>query len=409
MSLFLFEAQSVDGKVLKGEVRAESESEARDKIRGQKLIPLKVSPKKGLVTPKAGKKVGLTSRVKSREVQAFTRQFASLIGAGIPIAQGLEVLESDSPRNLREILKVVLVNVETGYSLSRSLAVFSDVFGRMYVKLVQAGEESGSLPEILNQLAHYAEKSHKLKSKFTYAMWYPAIIFGVFLLISFLLFGFVIPGFVKMFALQSQTLPGLTVFVIGVSHIIETYWYIFVIIGLGFPISLIQFYKWEPGRNLMGYIGIQLPLLGNFIKMEVLAKVCRALSILLASNVKFLDAFDLVTRTTENIVMREALEKVKKDVMNGKSLSEALRSSPDFPVMVADMVHVGEQTGQLDYMFEKVTEFYEDEVERITESLFIMIEPTMMLVLGSMVAVVVVALYLPVFNMGATVELSISF
>ena len=410
MGVYFFQAKSVDGKVLKGEVRAESESDARAKIRNQKLIPLELTLKTENYTKKARKGVGLFSGVSPRELRAFTRQLAALIESGVPIAQSLEGMSgsSSSPR-FREVLVIVLKNVEAGHSLASSMAVFPDIFDRMYINLIMAGEESGSLPDTLNRLADYVEQSTKLKGQVLRAMWYPTFIILILIALGVILFAFVIPIFVDMFSMHGQELPTLTTVVIYISEITSSYWYVLIGVIGGVPLVLKQLYKLKTGRRIIDRILIGLPIVGSLIKKESLAKFSRIVSILLSSHVQTTDSFELASAVTGNTVMEKAFIRSREFILKGGSLAGSLRTSPHIPNLMVEMIHVGEETGRVDYMFEKAAEFYEDEVKSTINAIFLMIEPFIMFVLGGTIAVVIVAVYLPIFNIGFMADLGLDF
>ena len=407
MSVFHFQAKDMSGKVIKGKVHAESEGEAKEKLRGQKLIPIEVNLHAGIIDQKAHKSVGIFSGVKSKDLCIFTRQLSALIGAGVPIFESIEgMIGPDTAPRLKEVLQMVLNNLREGHSLANSMAIFPDTFNKMYVNMVRAGEESGSLPKILGRLADYIEKSTKLKGQIFRAMWYPAIIILIAIGISFILFAFVIPSFVEMFSFGGSQLPPLTLFVIGVSDLVATYWYLILAFLLGVPIGLRQMYRSEKRREWMDRVLIHIPLFGVFITQGAMARCSRTISLLLDANVRTTETLEMTAAVAGNFVITRDLLKSKELVIKGKSLSDAFRSCSNIPDMVSDMIHVGEQTGRVDYMFEKVADFYEDEMEATMGSIFNMIEPVMMVVLGGIIAVVVLALYLPIFNIAEGLDLN---
>ncbi len=409
MAAFLFQAKTVEGKIVKGEVEASSENDARVKIRSQKLVLIKIAPKTmggaTSITKMTSKKKGFTigGGIAGKELQVFTRQFATLIGSGVPIVQSLEAMigPGRSPP-LNKALKAILEEVGKGRRLAECMKEHSIIFDNMYVNLVHAGEEGGVLDTVLNRLAVYIEKSVKLKGKIVGALFYPAAVLVVSFIIITGILVFVIPTFVKMFKEGGQKLPWLTTQVMAASDLFVHRWYVIVGIAIATPILVKNYYATEDGRKTIDSFMLKLPLFGDLIRKGSVARFSRTLSTMLGAGVRIVEALDIAGATTKNWVIEQVLLAAKESITKGKTLSEPLRASPQIPPMVSQMISVGEQTGNLDTMLDKVANFYEDEVETAAGALTSMIEPIMMIFLGGIIAVLVVAMYLPIFEMAGS-------
>lgn len=404
MGAFLFHAKTPQGKIVKGEVEASSENEARVKIRAQKLVPLKVITKAdGQVGgPKKKKGFSFGGGISAKELQVFTRQFAVLIGSGVPIVQSLEAMigPGRSPA-LNTTLNALLAEVSKGRRLADCMKEHPNIFDNMYVNLVHAGEEGGVLDTILNRLATYIEKSVKLKGKVKGALMYPAAVIFVAIIVVSGIMIFVIPNFVKMFKDNGMQLPWLTQKVMDASDFFVARWYVIIGVMVAIPF-IIQYYKTEDGRQTIDQILIKTPLFGDLIKKGAVARFSRTLSTMLGAGVRIIEGLEIAAATTKNYVIEQVLLQAKDSISKGRSLSEPLKASPFIPHMVTQMISVGEQTGALDQMLDKVAIFYEEEVETAAGALTSMLEPILMVVLGGIVAVLVIAMYLPIFNMAGS-------
>jgi type IV pilus assembly protein PilC len=402
MAQFLFQAKAIDGKMIKGTVEASNENEARIKIRAQQMIPLKVVPQEQ--KSKAGQAKKKKGKVKSKELQVFTRQFAVLIGAGVPVVQSLEaMLGGGKTPAMSTALESIVTDLGQGRRLYESLAQEGHIFDRMYVNLVRAGEEGGVLEEVLNRLAAYIEKANKLRGKILGALWYPAAVIIVSILVISGILMFVIPSFVEMFEGSGQDLPELTQMVIAMSEYLQTSWYIplGVVVALFYGLKLYK--QTEAGRQNIDKVLIDTPLFGMLIQKGAIARFSRTLATLLSAGVRVLDALDIAGSTAGNSVIENTLVMAKDSISKGRSISDPLNSSKYIPSMVTQMISVGEQTGSLDTMLSKIADFYEDEVETTAEALTSLIEPLLMVFLGGIIAVLVIAMYLPIFNLASAV------
>lgn len=404
MGAFEFQAKASDGRTVRGELEAANETEARVKLRAQKLIPLTVAPKGATKQRAAAKRVSRV-KVNAKDLQVFTRQFAVLVGSGVPILQSLEAMaQGGRSANMTMAIRGVLEAVGRGRPLAEAMAGFPGVFDRLYVNLVKAGEEGGVLDVVLNRLAEYIEKSVKLRGKVTGALWYPAAIIAVAILVISGIMIFVIPNFVKMFQGSGQELPALTRMVVQMSGYFRDYWWMMLggVIGAIFLIR--AYYESDDGRKVIDRILIDVPVFGTLIQRNAIARVSRTLSTLLGAGVRIIDALDIAGATAGNWVIEKGMLDAKDVVSKGRALAEPLQKIKYFPVMVTQMISIGEQTGNIDTMLSKVADFYEDEVETAAEAMTSMIEPLLMVFLGAIIAVIVIAMYLPVFSMAGAVS-----
>lgn len=401
MALFEFQAKQADGRLVKGELEATNETEARIKLRAQRLNPTAVHMKGG---KKAEAAKTFKGKVSAKDLKIFTRQFAVLIGSGVPILQSLEAMANGGkPGPMRTAIEGVLVAVSRGRPLAEAMAAYPGVFDRLYINLVRAGEEGGVLDVVLNRLAEYIEKSAMLKGKIVGALWYPAAVIGVAMLVIAGIMIFVIPNFQKMFKQANMELPELTQMVIDLSDFVQHNWY-FIVGGVFAAVFLTRMYYESPeGRKVMDRILIDIPILGTLLQRGAIARVSRTLATLLSAGVRIMDALEIAGATAGNFVIERAMIEAKDVVAKGRTLAEPLRKYKYFPSMVTQMISIGEQTGNMDVMLGKVADFYEEEVEAAADALTSMIEPLLMVGLGGIIAVIVIALYLPVFNMAGAV------
>jgi len=405
--IFEFQAKTDDGRVVRGELNAANESEARIRMRAQRLTPLRLDVKKG-----AGgkgfdmKKLAMFGdSVSQKDLQVFTRQFAVLVGAGVPIVQSLEAMARGArSAGMSNVLALVVNDVERGRRLADALGARPTVFDRLYVNLVKAGEEGGVLETVLNRLAQYIETSVKLKGKVKSALFYPIAVIVVAIIVIAFIMVFVVPKMSAMFTQSGQELPALTQWVIDASTFFQHYWYMIFAVMIAIPMSLKMYYDTEAGRKVLDAIFIEVPVFGDLIKKSAIARFARTLSTLLSSGVRIIDALEISSATTGNWMVEKAILETKDAVSRGKTLAEPLMKIPYFPNMVTQMISIGEQTGNIDQMLSKVADFYEDEVENATEAMTSLLEPLLMVVLGAIIAVIVVAMYLPIFNMANTVS-----
>jgi type IV pilus assembly protein PilC len=401
LALFDFQAKAEDGRVVKGELDASNESEARIRLRAQRLTPLKIDARK------AGDVGGLKAKlafwhdsVSLKDLQIFTRQFAVLVSAGVPIVQSLEAMArgARSP-GMTSCLQLVVHDVERGRRLADAMSARPKVFDRLYTNLVRAGEEGGVLESVLNRLAEYIETSVKIRNKVKSAMFYPVAVLTVAVVVIFFIMIFVVPKMTAMFSQAGQQLPMLTRVVVSASDFAIHFWYMIAAILTAIPLGAKMYYDTDDGRKVLDAYLLMVPVFGDLIKKSAIARFSRTLSTLLASGVRIIDALEISSSTTGNYVIERALLEARDAVSRGKTLAEPLGKIKYFPNMVVQMISIGEQTGNIDQMLSKIADFYEDEVENATDAMASLIEPLLMVVLGGIIAVIVIAMYLPIFNM----------
>ncbi len=396
MAVYVWKGKDARGKVVSGEEKAKDRAEAIRRLRRRKIAATQVREKPKDVKLKLGMKKG----VKVKDLAVFTRQFATMINAGLPIVLCLDVMSKQVEKQVfRQVLAQVKDSVQSGNTLGDSLAKHPSVFEDLYVHMVEAGESSGALDTILERLAEYLEKADQLRRKIKSAMMYPTVVTVIALLATAFLLIFVIPTFTKMFSDFGGQLPLITRVVVGMSDFLRGYWWGVLGLVLGGRFALMRYRKTEKGRERVDSLLLNLPVLGPVIRKGAVARFTRTLSTLQMSGVPILEGLTITARTSGNVVLEKAVIKTRESVSRGETLTEPLREANVFPPMVVQMVSVGEETGALDQMLAKIAEFYEDEVDTAVDGLTSVIEPLMMVVLGGIVGGMVVAMYLPIFKM----------
>jgi len=403
MPQYDYKAKNIKGDFESGEIIASNVQEVMSKLRGQKLVPVQVTPKtisrsfaaKGLVRGK---------KVKGKDLQIFTRQLSTLINAGIPVVDSLRIL-GDGLREgpLKEASLKVRSSIEEGRRLADSMALCPLVFDKLYINMIQAGEEAGILDVILGRLAIYMEKSEKLKSQVKGAMVYPAVIMVVAILVIAGILIFIIPRFQEFYSAAGKEPPALTQFVVNLSHSLVNNWYYYLGVLISVPFSVKAYIETKEGRIQFDKFIIWAPVIGQVIQKSSLARLTRTLSTLISSGVGLIDAIDIAARTGGNYVIEEALSRCKESVTQGKAFAAPLAKEKVIPPMVTQMIAIGEKSGTMDMMLSKIADFYEDEVENAVKAMTSLIEPMMMVFLGGIIAILVVAMYLPIFSMGDVV------
>ena len=406
MPTYKYEARTFSGKISKGIIEGKNESDVRYRLRAKKLIPIKVGIGYAVTTtssPKSAAKVRV-GKVKTKDLQVFTRQLSVLISSGVPLVQSLEVL-SKSPfgKPLRLALKKIVIDISEGKKLGEAFKIHPNVFDNFYVNMLMAGEEGGILDKVLAQMAVHIEKSVKLQAKIKGAAAYPVVVLFISMAVIIGLLVYVVPKFVNMFESSGQTLPYLTTLVITMSDFIIQEWFSLIFITIGLGISSRIYIHTDGGQTIFDRILLRLPVFGNFIIKSSMAKFSRTLASLLSAGVPILDSLDIAANTSGNSLVEKALMNTKEAVTKGDQISTSLAKAPFIPQMVIQMMAVGEQTGALDEMLNKVAEFYEDEVDVAVNAIMSLMEPIMIVFLGGIVAFFVIAMYLPIFNMAGTI------
>lgn len=396
MAKFTYQARNANGQMMQGEIDGFNETEVRTRLRQMNMNVVQVNPKSS-----AAKSIGFGApKVKIKDLQIFTRQFATLVNAGIPVVDALKVLsEGQRPGILRDALVKVKSSIESGKKLSDSMAQIPGVFDKLYSNMIHAGEEAGILDSILGRLATYMEKNEKIKAQVKGAMVYPSVIVVVAILVIAGILVFIIPKFQEFFRSAGKEPPMLTMMVVGMSHAMIKYWYVGIGLLVGGPYLMKQWLDTPTGKIAFEEFIFKAPLFGDLVRKGAIARVTRTLSTLLTSGVGLIDAIEIAGKTAGNIVIERSLLLCKDSVMQGKPFAFPLSKDKVFPDMVVQMISVGEQSGTLDNMLSKIADFYDDEVETAVKALSSLVEPLLMVVLGGIIAVLVVAMYLPIFSM----------
>jgi type IV pilus assembly protein PilC len=402
MAIYIWKGRSRQGNIKKGEIEATSEAAVMAQLRAQLILPVSVKEKPKDVSEYLP---FLKPGIKTKELVIFTRQFATMIDAGLPLVQCLQILgDQNENRTFKEILREVKADVEQGSTFADALAKHPKPFDPLYVNLVAAGEIGGILDTILNRLAVYLEKADALARKVKGAMVYPATVLVVAIGVVILLLTKVIPTFEKMFEDFGGTLPGPTQFVVNLSHFVQD-WIGPALIGLTLLIIAFNTARRRSRRfrRQTDALFLKAPVFGPLLRKVAVARFTRTLGTMIASGVPILDGLDIVAKTAGNVVIEEALYDVKAAITEGKTVAEPLSESDVFPGMVVQMIAVGEETGAMETMLGKIADFYDDEVDTAVDALTAMLEPLMMVFLGGTVGSLLIAMYLPIFKIAETI------
>ena len=405
MPVFIWEGKGANGRSLKGEMEAVNAQQVFNALRSQRITPntKKIRPKgKGL--EKEIKIPGFGGKVKTKDVVIFTRQFATMIDAGLPLVQGIDIIakQHENPA-MRKTLSAVRDHVQNGGTLAEGLEAHPRAFDDLYVNMVAAGETGGILDIILERLAAYLEKMDRLRRQVKTAMIYPAVVVMAAIIVTTILLVFVIPTFADMFKDFGAALPAPTRFVMAISDFMVAYYYVIFSCMFGSYWLFKRFMKTDRGKEVIHPLVLKTPIFGEIVRKVAVARFSRTLGTMMSSGVPILDALQICARTSGNKVVQAEVMKVRSSISEGKSIAEPLEGSQVFPPMVVQMIAVGESTGALDAMLSKVADFYEDEVENAVNAMKQLIEPIMILVLGTLIGGLVVAMYLPIFKLGSVI------
>ena len=401
MPIYLWQGQDRKGTVQKGEIEAPDERTVQLQLRRMQIRPTKIKKKPKDLFENVS---FLQPKVQSSDVVVFSRQFATMIGAGLPLIQCLDILQSQQEnKTFKTILKDIKENVEGGSTLADALSKHSGTFDDLFVNMVSAGETGGILDTILERLSAFMEKAMKLKKQVKSAMTYPVIVLIIAVLVIGVILVFVIPVFEKMFADFGGALPAPTQLVVTLSRFVKGN--ILYMIGaiVIFVFAFKKFYSTEKGRTLVDDYLLKLPVFGILLRKVAVAKFTRTLGTMVSSGVPILDALDIVAKTAGNKTVEGAIYNVRSAISEGRTMADPLAESGVFPSMVCQMVAVGESTGALDSMLSKIADYYDDEVDAAVDSLTSMIEPFMMVFLGVTIVGLVISMYLPIFKMAGMV------
>ena len=394
---FVFEWEGKDraGKTVRGETRAVGENQVLAALRRQGIIPGKVKKRR----MSSGK------RIKPKDIAIFTRQLATMMKAGVPLLQSFDIVGRGNPNaSVSKLLNDIRSDVETGTSLSAAFRKNPLYFDSLYCNLVEAGEAAGILEELLDRLAVYMEKTEAIKSKIKSALMYPISVVIVAFVVVAVIMIFVIPSFKEVFSSFGADLPGPTLFVIAMSEFFTEYWYlIFGGLGGGFYFFMQAWRRNEKVQRFMDRLMLKMPIFGTLVEKSVIARWTRTLATMFAAGVPLVEALDSVGGASGNSVYAIATEKIQQEVSTGTSLTNAMTNANLFPSMVLQMCAIGEESGSIDHMLGKAADFYESEVDDMVAGISSLMEPIIIVILGTIIGGIVVSMYLPIFKLGQVV------
>lgn len=401
MPVFIWEAVTKKDEVKKGEMEAVDEITVRGLLRRQGFKSIEVKPKpKDLLEYLPF----LQEKVKEKNVVVFCRIFSTMINAGLPLIQCLDLLaQQEQNKSFSKVIRSIKEDIEGGTSLTNALKKYPDIFDELFVNLIAAGEAGGILDVILERLSNYMEKAMKLKARVKGAMTYPAAVLVISLSVVALLLLKVIPVFKQMFEGMGGELPALTQALITASEFTKSYFLFMIAILVVIYIAFVRFYKTEKGRWTIDSLILKSPVFGELLKKVAVAKFSRTLSTMMSSGVPILEGLSIVSKTSGNVVIEKALMDTRQSISEGQSIAEPLTKTGIFPPMVVQMIAVGEATGALDSMLSKIANFYDDEVDVAVDAMTALLEPVMMVFLGGVVGGMIVAMYLPIFKLASVV------
>jgi type IV pilus assembly protein PilC len=393
LPVFNYKGKTLAGTLVSGELKAKNRGDLERTLRSKKILVTSVSTKPSQINLRIG------TGIKKVYISRFTRQFATMIGAGLPMVQCLEILSQQmESAELRRVVGEVKEGVQAGTTLAEALSRHKKVFDDLYVNMVDAGEIGGALDTILVRLAVYREKADALTRKVKGAMVYPAVVMTVAIAVTFIMLTYIVPIFAKMFSGFGAELPAPTRIVLSLSGFIRSN----ILAGLGLLVALIIAYKYysktPSGRLNIDRVKLKVPLLGDLIRKSAIARFSRTLSTLISSGVSILDALDITARASGNRVIHDAIKKSVLSIAEGETITRPLKDSKVFPPMVIQMISVGEKTGGLDEMLSKIADFYDEEVDAAVAALTSIIEPVIIVFMGIVIGGILIAMYLPMFD-----------
>jgi type IV pilus assembly protein PilC len=402
MIVFVWKGTASNGEIQKGEIEAQDEQAARRLLRQQRisLSKIKAKPKNLLDNI-----VFFQKKVTPKDIVVFIRQLSTMIDAGLPLIQGLEVLASQQEnKTFKKILLDTKSDVEGGFTFADALKKHPKQFDRFFCNMIAAGEMGGMLDDVLKRLADYMEKAQRLKRKVKGALTYPIIVLAISALVLGVILIFVIPVFEKMFADFGGSLPIPTQMVVNMSNFVESYFLVMIGVMVVMVFLFKKYYKTEKGRRVVDWLILKSPVFGPLLKKVAVAKLTRTLGTLIDSGVPILETLNVAAGTAGNKIVEETIYSVRSSVSEGRTIAQPLGESGIFPAMVVQMISVGETTGALDQMLNKIADFYDEEVETAVDALTSMIEPFMIVFLGGTVGSIIIAMYLPIFKMAGAIS-----
>ncbi len=408
MPVYEYTALDIKGKTISGIIDADSPRAARQKLRESRTFPVSIKDVHDTTTIKTSKSfsfIGAFARVRPNEVSIMTKQLATLVGAGLPLVSAIDALTSQTrSKAFKKILAKIKDSIMEGNSFARSLSLFPGTFSSLYVNMVKAGETSGALEIVLDRLADITEKQQALKNRIRAAMAYPVLMSLIGVLVLFLLLTFIVPNITSIFSDMNETLPAPTLFLIKISGIFKTYWWmiIFLIAVILFILNAIR--KTVKGGYFFDKIKLLLPRFGLLVKKIAVARFARTLGSLLENGVSMLPALEIVKNIADNVLIANAIEEASKGVGKGQGLGPSLAESKIFPDLSIQMIQVGEQSGKLEAMLNKIADVFENEVENSILSMTSLLEPVMILVMAVIVGFIVLSICLPIFEMSTLIR-----
>lgn len=405
MAKFAYAAKDKEGRTVKGEVESQDKAHALEILRAKAFLILKLEEVREGGSFLAFLKKSVSTKVPMDELVIFTRQMATMTGAGITILNALDTLyEQAQTAFLKKVLRDVRDSVNTGSSLSEAMGQHVKVFSTYFVNMVKAGESSGMLEEVLERVATYMEKTNALQKKIQSALIYPAVVTFMAIVITLVMILKVIPVFKDIFSGFGAALPGPTQFLINVSDSMRKYFPVFIVVFVVLAL-LVRFYlKTENGRERFDGLKLKLPVFGPLLKKVAISKFTRTLSTLVRSGVPILSALEIVSKTSGNVVVEKAVEKVRDSIRQGESIAAPLAKSGIFPALVTRMVSVGEKSGELEKMLTKISEFFDSQVDAAVDGLTSLIEPLIIAFLGVVIGGIVLCMFLPIFKMSTLID-----
>ena len=406
MPKFTYTAKETTGKTIKGEIVAPDKKQAVDMLRKRDFLILKLEKGKKAFSFKSLLSKKGKAKVKSDDMVIFTRQLSTMIGAGMTIVNSLDTLAEQTEKNpaFRNILRDIKESINTGSSLSEAMAKYTYLFSEYFVNMVKAGESSGMLDSVLVRISDYMEKTNILNKKVKSAMVYPAIVSSMAVIITLVMIIKVIPVFKEMFDGFGATLPKPTEFLIALSDALRSFFVPISIVLVGFYLLLQAYSRTKKGTYLVDKFKLNAIVFGPLIRKVAISKFTRTLSALVRSGVPILSALDIVKRTAGNVIIEDAIMSVKESVKEGESIALPLEKSGIFPPLVTKMVAVGEKSGQLEGMLEKISDFYDQQVDAAVDGLTSLIEPLVIAFLGVIIGGIVICMFLPIFKLSSIVN-----
>ncbi len=399
LEVFLWEGKDKRGKVLKGERSAKSQQLIKAELRMQGITPSRIRKKPKALFGSAGK------RISPKDIAVFTRQLATMLNAGIPLVQAFTIIgaAAENPR-LQKLINTIRVDVESGATLAEALSKHPVYFDELYVNLVASGESAGVLDQVLENIATYKERIESIKGKIKKALFYPATVVAVAIIVTAILLIFVIPQFDSIFESFGADLPAFTQLIVNLSNTLQQYGFLVLVAVIGSIVGLIALKKRSKSfAHFLDRISLKIPVIGDVLEKAALSRFARTLATTFAAGVPLVDALKTVAGATGNIVYSNATDQIREDVATGHQMQLAMQQTGLFPPMVVQMTAIGEEAGSLDAMLLKVADFYEEEVNNTVDALSSLLEPFIIVLVGTIIGTIVIAMYLPIFQIASVV------